>query len=62
MKLVREYINEVKLTDIIRPLSDKQILDDIKHMSQEEKTKNYGLHLEQEILRWQRYCFGLEQM
>jgi len=39
MKLVREHINEAKIGDILKPLSQEQILDEIRHMSQEEKDK-----------------------
>jgi len=39
MKLVREHINEIKFSDILKPLSQEQILSDIANMSQEEKDK-----------------------
>ena len=37
MKLVKEHINEANFKDILKPLSRKEVLDRIKHMSQEEK-------------------------
>ena len=39
MKLVREHINEAKFTDILKPLSKEQILDDLSHFSKEEKNE-----------------------
>jgi len=37
LKLVREYINEAKIGDILKPMPREEIIDSIAHMSKEEK-------------------------